>query len=327
MHASPTWRLSFLFVLLLGSPARADRYTDRADALLQGPDLEQARYRLSSGEKRALGIALCDKGRCFSEQTVGDLLRSPAAWSEPGQRRLLGTLLRSLPAVADVKGVEETLALSAKHENAALRGHGTEIIAAAALCGYRSEIGERARVTRIGGMLRCADGRERESDGAALIGADGIQRLVTVKSISTPNAVSGAVTKATDQLALRNLQRNGARSPGVIMLGYDDPQVLAELQSKDWRAMATRTGAKLLVLAVNHHTGRALKLASCEPDPDSPVKPKALPPRISFGKRVERAVLGFIGRRSPAAATRVARWRSTLHKRWQSFRGSFGKPR
>jgi len=51
------------------------------------------------------------------------------------------------------------------------------------------------------------------------------------------------------------------------MLGYSDPNVLQAAQRKDWRAAAQRTGAKLLVLAVNQLDGQVTRLASETPTP------------------------------------------------------------
>lgn len=312
----------------LGGAAAADSqatdpFLGRADALLHDPRLSAAQSSLSLSEKRALGQALSAPKRVLKDEVVVGLLRNPVAYGAGQQQRaLFGTIIRSLPDVADVKGVNETLTLAAKPNESLMRGHGTEVIAAAALNRFVDDNGQRACITRIGGDIHCADGRLRESDGAALIGADGVPRLVTVKSISTPKAVSRSVKKATDQLALRNLLPNGQRKPGVLMLGYDDPLVLEQLKRKDWRAAATRTGAKLLVIAVHHHTGQTEKLASFEPDATSSVRPKPLPPSVGVGHRIDRTAMRAIGRASPQAAQTVARWRRTLGQRGQAARNS-----
>lgn len=262
-----------------------DPFIQRADALLGDASLAQARGALSAAEKRAIGEALSAPNRLLRDDSVAALLRNPAAWDGGASgRALLGTILRSLPAVAHVKGINETLFLTAKPDHTLLRGHGTEIIAGAALGRFVGESGARANVMRIGGDILCADGRMRESDGAAMIGADRVQRLVAVKSISTKNAVDGAVKKAGEQLFLRNLQPGGQRNPGVLVVGYDDPAVYEKLKRKDWRAVAARSGAKLLVLAVHHHTGQTEKLAAFEPD-GQPARNSLLGRRPATGPR------------------------------------------
>jgi hypothetical protein len=78
------------------------------------------------------------------------------------------------------------------------------------------------------------------------------------------------VRKATFQLSQRNGSRNtpgqlGQR--GILMLGYSDPNVLQAAQRKDWQQAAQRSGAKLLVLAVNQLDGQVTRLASETPRP------------------------------------------------------------
>lgn len=156
-------------------------------------------------------------------------------------------------------------------------------------------------------MIRGVDGRKRESDASALLGADGKARLVTIKSVSTVKATKTSLRKAADQLALRNMQRNGQRRSGVIVVGYQSQEVYDKLLTKNWQASADRTGARLLVLAIDQHTGKAERLAAVDPDPQSsqqPKMPKALP---SIGDRVYGAMLSQIGRRSPKLAHRIHR--------------------
>jgi hypothetical protein len=117
--------------------------------------------------------------------------------------------------------------------------------------------------------VRGSKGKRYESDGCAVFsGADCRQRLVTMKSVSSEKTLGKAVHKAMSQLAKRNgsLDRPGEPGqPGILMLGYSDPRILDKARRKDWRAAATRSGGKLLALAVNQLTGQVTRLASVEP--------------------------------------------------------------
>jgi hypothetical protein len=294
----------------------ADRSAEhQARAFLAGQNLERAASKLSSAELSAIGQTLRTPNRRLTDNTLANLLRNPVAWKEKDNgRQLLGSILTSLPELAGIEGIENTVKLASNHDISNYRGYGVEIIGSAALNGFVTTEGKRAQVTRMGGMVKGTDGRRRESDGAALIGADGIQRLVSIKSVSTPKAVTTAMRKATDQLALRNYHRDGSRSPGVIVVGYDSPEVLRKLKRRDWQAAANRTGAKLLVLGINQHTGASTKLASYMPDPRSTVTPKRPGPRPPLSKRVTRFLMKQIGKRHPPTARRISRMRSAFKR-------------
>lgn len=212
--------------------------------------------------------------------------------------------------------------LASNNDHSNFRGYGVEMIGASALNRYITEEGQRAQVTRMGAKIKGIDGRFRESDGAALMGADGVPRLVTIKSVSTEQAVSGAMRKAADQLALRNIQRDGSRSPGVIVVGYDSPVVYERLQSKNWQAAADRSGAKLLVIGVNQVTGASAKLASFAPDPNATIVPKRPGPRPPLMQRFGRFMLKQIGKRDPNAARRISHMRGAISRNKQHLGAS-----
>lgn len=301
-------------VLAAAGPAVAGP-EDGARAFLARQHLDHAAKNLGPVELAALGRTLQQPRRRLKDRTLASLLRNPVAWkSEGNARELLGTIIRSLPGIADVKGINSTMKLASNPNPSNFRGYGVELVGAAALNRYITADGQRARVTRMGGMIKGLDGRRRESDGSAVVGADGVPRLVTIKSVSTEKAVSGAMRKAADQLALRNLQRDGTRRPGVILVGYDSPAVRAKLQRKNWQAAADRSGAKLLVLGIDQRTGATSKLASFRPDPNAKIVPKRPGPRPPVLKRFGRFMMRQIGRRHPPTAKWISRQRGAFKR-------------
>jgi len=240
----------------------------RIDTFLQRNQAKHAINGLSPAEKIKLGQTLALSNRTVSDRLISRLLNNPVAW-EPGPhgREMLRSVIDALPHVAAIPGAEHALANACHPNESNFRGFGFELIASAALMRYREPDGCRPRVVRMSAEVRGADGVMRESDGCAVFdGADQLQRLVTMKSVRSEGALHRSVHKASSQLALRNGSqdpRPGAQiQPGVMMLGYTDPAVLRSAQGKDWKAAANRTGAKLLVLAVNQLTGEVTKLAS-----------------------------------------------------------------
>jgi hypothetical protein len=286
-----------------------------ARTFLARQDLSHAASQLRQDELHAIGRTLRTPGRRLTDQNMARLLRNPAAWQKHNNaRELLGTIIKSLPTVATVKGIDHTVYLAGNNNHANFRGYGVEVLGAAALNGFVTQDGRQAKVLRMGAMVKGTDGRRRESDGAAVLGADGTPRLVSIKSVSTLNAVSGAMHKAAEQLALRNYHRDGSRTPGVILVGYDSPEVFERLTQKDWQAAADRSGAKLLVLGINQRTGDATKLASLTPDPHSSITAKHPGPRPPLLRRLDRFMMSRIGRLSPPTARRIGKLRSALKR-------------
>jgi hypothetical protein len=319
--------LYLVATLLITRAALASPESD-ARAFLASQHLDLATQQLGRDELLALGRTLGAPHRRLRDETLAKLLRNPVAYGkQDNARQLMGSILKSLPGVAGIEGIDNTVKLAANHNISNFRGYGVEIVGSAALNRFVTEDGRRARVTRMGGMIKGIDGRNRESDGAALLGADGISRLVTIKSVSTQKAVTTAMRKAANQLALRNLHRDGSRSPGVIVVGYDRPEVFQKLQGKDWQAAANRSGARLLVLGIHQLTGAASKLASFEPDPNATIQPKRPGPRPSLMKRFNRFMMKQIGKRHPPTAIRISRMRGAFKRRTarlkQGFRSTF----
>lgn len=317
----PTWVLgpvlylvTILLVVLQASAAPPSAESE-ARAFLAGQHLDHTLKQLGRDELVAVGQTLRTPNRRLTDDTLANLLRNPVAWKKQDNARgLMGSILKSLPSVASVEGINNTVKLASNNDPSNFRGYGVEIVGSAALNRYNSD-GRRAQVTRMGGMIKGIDGRSRESDGSALVGADGIPRLVTIKSVSTEKAVTTAIRKASDQLALRNLHRDGSRSPGVIVVGYDKPEVLQKLKGKNWQAAADRSGAKLLVLGINQLTGASTKLASAVPDPNSTVQPKRPGPRPPLSRRINRFMMKQIGKRHPPTAQWISRTRGTFKRR------------
>jgi hypothetical protein len=314
--------------LAFANVAAANDLEAAARAFLTTQRLDHALKHLKSDELVAVGQTLRAPNRRLTDKTLARLLSNPAAWeTKDNSRPLLGTILKSLPTIAGIEGINSTMKLASNNNHSNFRGYGVEMVGASALNRFITDKGQRAHVTRLGGMIKGIDGRRRESDGAAVLGADGTPRLVTIKSVSTEKAVSGAMRKAADQLALRNLQRDGSRRPGVIVVGYDSPVVRAKLRRKDWQASANRSGAKLLVVGVDQNTGNSEKLAAFMPDPNATIKPKRPGPRPPLMKRFSRGLTKQIGKRSPTAAKRIGLMRSAFkrktHKIGQSIRSGF----
>jgi hypothetical protein len=305
-----------VLVLVVQAAAAPPPAEGEARAFLAKQNLSHALEQLSRDELAAVGQTLRAPNRRLTDGALANLLRNPVAWTKQDNARgLLGSVLKSLPSVADVEGINQTVKLAANNNLSNFRGYGVEIVGSAALNRFVTTDGRQARITRMGGMIKGIDGRHRESDGAAMLGADGIPRLVTIKSVSTEKAVSTAVRKASDQLALRNLQRDGTRNPGVILVGYDSPAVLQKLRRKSWQAVADRSGAKLLVLGINQLTGASTKLASAVPDPNSTVQPKRPAPRPPLLRRLNRFMMRQIGKRHPPTAQWISRTRGAFKRR------------
>ncbi|MBW2734900.1 MAG: hypothetical protein JRH20_21150 [Deltaproteobacteria bacterium] len=263
----PHLRLSIvLTVFAITGPARADEA--QLATFFQKNYLAPQAQKLSTSEKSALEITLAQTGRELTDKTIAGFLKNPVAWEQgkKNSRGLFKTIIRSLPKVAAIPGIEDTLHLASNPNEENFRGYGVEVVAAGALNGYHTREGRKATMTRMGGMIRGVDGRRRESDGAALLGADHKPRLVTVKAVATISAVKGAMKKAADQLALRNEQTDGSRMPGILVAGYEKAEVLEKLKGKDWQMAANRSGAKLLALALNQLTGEVQRLGRYEPN-------------------------------------------------------------
>ena len=260
---------SCLALLWCSGAAADERDLATADAFLRR-HCGRAACGLSAAEKTSLGQALRAPRRTVDDRTIAGLVNNPVAWHPgPDGRQLLRSVITALPHVATIPGAGRSLA-NATHPNTAnFRGFGFEAIASAALSRYREPNGSVPRVLRMSAEVCDHKGKKYESDGCAVFsGADRRQRLVTMKSIGAEKALGKAVHKAMLQLAKRNgsLDRPGEPGqPGILMLGYSDPQILATARRKDWGAAATRSGAKLLALAVNQLTGEVTRLASVEP--------------------------------------------------------------
>ena len=306
--------------LAFANVAAANSLEADARAFLTTQRLDHALKHLKPDELVAVGQTLRAPNRRLTDKTLARLLSNPAAWAtKDNSRPLLGTILKSLPTIAGVEGINSTMKLASNNNHSNFRGYGVEMVGASALNRFVTDDGRRAQVTRMGGMIKGIDGRRRESDGAAVLGADGMPRLVTIKSVSTEKAVSGAMRKAADQLALRNLQRDGSRRPGVIVVGYDSPVVRDKLQGRNWQAAADRSGAKLLVIGVDQLTGASHKLASYLPDPNATIQPKRPGPRPPLMTRFNRSLMKQIGKRSPNTAKRISRMRGAFKRNTQKI--------
>jgi hypothetical protein len=260
-----------LFVLFGSTTAFAEGNTElaRIDSFLQRHNARQAISGLTHAEKVNLDRTLNVRDRKIPDQLIGKLLKNPVAWQGHG-RKLLSSVIRALPEIANIPGSSKALTSACNPNEANFRGFGFELVASAALMRYREPNGVNPRVVRMSADIRGSDGRMRESDGCCVFsGTDQRQRLVTMKSVMSQKALKRAVHKATSQLAVRNGSQEGIPreqiKPGVMMLGYSDPAVLQSARQKNWGAAANRTGAKLLVLAVNQIDGRVTRLASVAP--------------------------------------------------------------
>jgi hypothetical protein len=242
-----------------------------ADTFLRRHNATQAVHQLTAAEKTSIAKVLRTPNRTLDDRVLSGLVKNPVAWRPgPEGRQLLRSVIDSLPEVATVPGASRSLA-NACHPNAAnFRGFGFEAIATAALSRFREPNGDRPRMVRMSADVTGPKGQKLESDGCCVFnGADRRERLVTMKSVASENALRGAVRKAMTQLSRRNGSQNTApgqlAKPGIFMLGYSNPAVLQKAQRKDWQAAAQRTGAKLLVLAVDQLSGRVTRLASVAP--------------------------------------------------------------
>jgi hypothetical protein len=259
--------------LLWCSNAAADQSDlAAADAFLQRNNASRAREQLSAAEKTSLARTLRMPGRTVDDHVIARLVTNPVAWRPgPEGREMLRSIISSLPHVANIPGAGCSLENACNPDPSNFRGFGFETIATAALTRYREPDGAVPRMVRMSGQVRGRNGHYVESDGCAVFsGADSRQRLVTMKSVRSERALHRAVHKATFQLS----QRNGSRETpgqlgqrGILMLGYSDPHVLEAAQRKDWQAAARRSGAKLLVLAVDQLNGQVTRLASETPPP------------------------------------------------------------
>jgi hypothetical protein len=242
-----------------------------ADSFLRRHNANQAVRGLTAAEKTSIAKVLRTPNRTLTDNVISGLVKNPVAWRPgPEGRELLRSVIDSLPEVATVPGSSRALA-NACHPNAAnFRGFGFEAIATAALSRFREPNGDRPRMVRMSADVTGPRGHKLESDGCAVFnGADQRERLVTMKSVGSENALRGAVRKAMSQLSRRNgsqtVPSGQLGKPGIFMLGYSDPCVLQKAQRKDWQAAAQRSGGKLLVLAVDQLSGRVTRLASVAP--------------------------------------------------------------
>jgi len=294
-------------LLLLGSSAAADQSgAALADAFLHRHNAVQAARQLSVAEKASLARVLQTPRRTLDDRVLSGLLKNPVAWRPgPEGRDLLRSIVHSLPEVATVPGVSRSLGHACHPNTSNFRGFGFEAIATAALNRFREPNGTNPHMVRMSADVVGPGGKLLESDGCAVFsGADSRQRLVTMKSVSSENALKRSVHKAMSQLALRNGNERAPRGelgqPGIFMLGYSNPMVLQKAQRADWRAAAQRSGAKLLVLAVNQLTGQVTRLAS--------ETPKASMTSISKAQRpLPRPSLQGAGSRSWRQRPRVGR--------------------
>lgn len=304
-----------LLLALLGSPAALAEKPGglaRLDTFLQRHKAHQAIRGLSQAEKVKLDRTLAVRERTIPDRLIGKLLNNPVAWRPgPQGRQLLRSVIDALPDVATVPGADKALKSACSPNVGNFRGFGFEIVASAALKRYREPNGCNPRIVRMSADIRGSDGRKRESDGCCMFdGADRRQRLVTMKSVASTRALKRAIKKGTSQLALRNGSQAGVPrdkiKPGVFMLGYHDPAVLSQARRKDWTAAANRSGAKLLVLAVNQLDGRVTRLAS--------VAPAARPKRHKVRLRP-----------SNGPTFRQREQRRQVRRRQRSKRGGFGR--
>lgn len=258
----------------------------KIDAHLKRDGAQKVLKQLTPQELSNLDRTLNTKGRTIPSKIIAKLIANPVAWKPgPEGREFLRSVLKALPKVASIPGAEHALQSACNPDSSNFRGFGFEVIASAALIGYREPNGVNPKIVRMSANIRGDDGKMRESDGCAMFGADKVQRLVTMKSISSVKALKGAMKKAASQLSLRNGSQSKIKGktvqPGVIMLGYSDPMVLEAARRKDWGAAATRSRAKLLVLAVNQLSGKVTRLASVMPSSrtnekriEAPIAPK-----------------------------------------------------
>jgi hypothetical protein len=232
-------------------------------------------------EKTALARTLQTQGRTIDDRVLTRLLTNPVAWRPgPDGRRLLSSIIRSLPDIAAVPGAGRALASASNPDPSNFRGFGFEAVATAALHRYREPNGDLPKVMRMSADVVAPDGKTYETDGCAMFcGADRRQRLVSMKSVSSPNSLRRTVAHAMHQLYQTNSNPSGGeRQPAILMLGYNDRTVLEAAQRKDWQGAAQRSGAKLLVLAVDQLTGQVTRLASVNPFVQTP-RPELRPVR------------------------------------------------
>jgi len=286
-----------LLTLLCCSTALAEGNTElaRIDSFLQRQNARQAIGGLTHAEKVKLDRTLTVRDRKIPDRLIGKLLNNPVAWQPGNGRKMLRSVINALPTIAHIPGAEKALKSACNPNEANFRGFGFELIASAALMRYREPNGVNPRMVRMSADIRGHDGRMRESDGCCVFdGADQKQRLVTMKSVMSQGALGRAVKKAASQLAVRNGSQAGLPreqiKPGIMMLGYSDPAILRSAQRKDWGAAANRTGAKLLVLAVNQLDGRVTRLASVAPTAAAPRVNSRLRPSngATFQQREQR---------------------------------------
>lgn len=285
-----------------------------ADAFLRRHGAEQAIRELSAAEKSALARTLMLPGRTLEDRVISRLVKNPVAWRPgPDGRELLRSIIHSLPDVATVPGVSRSLANACHPNESNFRGFGFETIATAALLRYREPNGDVPRILRMSADIRGRDGKLYESDGCAMFcGADRRERLVSMKSISSPNGLRRIIKKAMQQLYLRNGEpdRAGERQPGILMLGYTDPAVLEAARRKDWAQAAQRSGARLLVLAVDQLSGQVTRVASVGPTAEAtPRRPPEQRQGLAVGRSRQRLLanesgLSTSGRAGLAAAAR-----------------------
>jgi hypothetical protein len=296
--------------LLLALPAGADQSgLAAADAFLRRHGADQAIRELSVAEKSALARALTLPGRTLDDEVISRLVKNPVAWRPgPDGRELLRSIIQSLPYVATVPGAGRSLANACHPNESNFRGFGFETIATAALLRYREPNGDVPRMLRMSADIRGRDGRLYESDGCAMFcGVDRRQRLVSMKSVSSPKSLRRTVKKAAQQLYLRNGEPNatGERQPGILMLGYTDPAVLEAALRKDWQLAAERSGARLLVLAVHQLSGDVTRVASVGPTAATvPGRPPRQGPSLPAERSRQRPRANESGMRSTASLGR-----------------------
>jgi hypothetical protein len=253
-------------VLLVTAAAAADENGLKvADDFLRRSNASQAARELSLNEKTALAQTLRTPGRTIDDGVLTRLLTNPVAWRPgPDGRELLRSIIRSLPDIASVPGAGRSLASACNPDASNFRGFGFETIATAALHRYREPNGDAPRVLRMSADVVAPDGKSYETDGCAMFcGADRQQRLVSMKSVRSPDALRRVIKHAMWQLYQTNTNPTGGdRQPAILMLGYSDRAVLEAAQHKDWQAAAQRTGAKLLVLGVDQLSGQVTRIAS-----------------------------------------------------------------
>lgn len=205
----------------------------------------------SRGALTALGAVLTRTN--MDRNLLRKVVNNPHALiqKDPKLQPTIFPAVKAMARLGNIKGTNEVLkraALSVKDEGGT-RGALFELVAGSA-------------VKRMGYKL---DGLSHqigkyETDGKVDNGSK-LATLVNMKSISQQRVMDRTVSKAEDQLRLRNGTANGRprdnRNPALLVIGQM-PGV--DLAGWNWKETAKRTGSDLTVIRVDPNTGRGREI-------------------------------------------------------------------